>query len=71
MIESVGWARNSHHIRFVDRLEPADAGAVETDAGDERVLVDRTGGDARMLPRPRHVDETEVNHLDAVFLDEL
>src|ERR1700688_903608 len=55
----------------MDRLKSADARTVESDPLDEGVFVDRGRRDARVLPRPRNVGKPEVDHLDALLLDEV
>ncbi len=59
------------HVRLVDRLEPADRGAVEVEAVVEDRLVERGHGDREVLHDPRQVAEPDVDHLDALVLDVL
>src|SRR5207302_4271203 len=60
---------HQEHVALLDRLEAADAAAVEPDPLGEGLLVQLAGGDRGVLPGPRDVDELEIHHLDAVFLD--
>src|SRR6202140_3920558 len=53
------------------RLKSADARTIESDPLDEGVFVDRGRRDAGVLPCPRNVGKSEVDHLDALFLDEV
>ena len=60
--------REQQHVRLVDGLEAADAGAVEPDAVLEQPGVELVGGDGEMLPQPGHVGEPQVHDLRAVLL---
>ena len=59
------------HVALVDRLEPADARAVEAQAFREAVDLELPDRDAEVLPRPGEVDEPNVHDLDALGLGAL
>ena len=59
------------HVRLVDRLEPADRGAVEVETVVEDRLAERRHRDREVLHDPRQVAEPDVDHLDALVLDVL
>ena len=62
--------RHQQHVGFVDRLEPADRGAVEAVARHEaflRELLDRNG---EVLHQPGKVAEPQVHDLRAALLCE-
>jgi hypothetical protein len=68
--------RDQDHVRFLDLLEAADAGAIEANAvhpdGGLRVIeVEFSWRDGEVLPEAGKVVELEVDHLDVVLLDEL
>src|SRR5260221_13833403 len=58
---------HQQHVALVDLLEAADAGAIKANALAEERLLQRTGGDAEMLPGAWHVRELKVNHADALL----
>ncbi len=68
-----GGVRVGHqqHVAFLDLLEATDAGSVEAEALFEGVGGKLFGGDRKVLPKPRQVDESHVHHLDLLLLDEL
>ena len=59
---------HEHHVALVDRLEAADAGPVESEAGDEAVLFELSDRQAEVLPCSRQIDEPDVDDLDALSL---
>ena len=63
--------RHEQHVRLVDRLPAADAGAVEADA----VLEDASsssdfGRDGEVLPEAGEVHEPQIDGLDLAFAEE-
>ena len=54
----------------MNQLEPSDAGAVETFAFLEGLLVEFLGGDGEMLLQAREVHETQIDGADLFFADE-
>ncbi len=63
--------REEQHVGLVDRLEAADGGSVEADPFLEEVFIQLRGGDREVLPETRHVDEAQVDDLDALRLRQL
>ena len=63
--------REQRHVGLVDRLEAADRGAVEAEAVVEDALVERRHRHREVLHDAGQVAEADVDHLDALVLDEL
>src|SRR5207245_9339814 len=59
---------HEHHVALVDRLEAADAGPVESEAGNEAVLFELSDRQAEMLPCSWQIDKPDVDDLDALSL---
>src|SRR5262249_23233935 len=51
----------------VDLLEAADARTVKANPLLEKRLIQRTDGDAEVLPGARHVCKLEIHHADALL----
>ena len=63
--------RDQEHVGLLDLLEPADRRAVEAEPVLEYVLGELVRGDREVLHQPREVAEPDIDHIDAVVLDEL
>ena len=59
---------DEQHVALVDRLEAANARAVESKTLAETVLFQLSQREAEVLPRTRQVDEADVDDLDALCL---
>ena len=60
--------RHEEHVALVDRLEPANAGAVEPEALGEAIHLELSERQTEVLPRTREIDEADVDDLDAFLL---
>ena len=67
--EGAAGVGQQQHVRLVDRLEPADRGAVEAQAVGERVLAERRRRDGEVLHDAGQVAEAHVDVLDVVVAD--
>ena len=59
---------DEQHVALVDRLEAANARAVESEAFLEAVDLELAERQAEMLPRAGEIDESDVDDLDAFSL---
>src|SRR6185295_17241118 len=62
---------DEQHVRLVDGLESADRGAVEAEPVLEDVFSQLGYRDGEMLPETGHVDEAQIDDLDALLLRHL
>src|SRR5207249_1524586 len=60
--------REQQHVALVDRLEPANRGAVEPDPLGKQLFAQLFQRDGKVLPRARQVGEPQIHHLHAGFL---
>ena len=63
--------RLDQHVRLVDRLPTADAGAVKPQSSFEVILREFARRDRKVLPQTGEVHETDVDHLHAFIRDQL
>ncbi len=66
-----GRIRNDEHVALLDLLKPADRRAVEADTVDERISVERSRWNRKVLPEARQVGEPQIDHPDVDVLDHL
>ncbi len=59
---------HGHHVRLVNALPSANGRPIEPQPFLERPFVPGFDRKGAMLPRPKHVDELQVDHLGLVFL---
>ncbi len=62
--------RHDEHVRLIDGLPAADAGAVKAQAFFKHRFVQRVGGDGEMLPETGEVHETQIDRLDFLLADQ-
>src|SRR5256885_11697804 len=60
--------REQQHVALVDRLKPANRGAVEPDPLGKQLFAQLFQRDGKVLPRTRQVGEPQIHHLHAGFL---